>query len=156
VSEKSAVPVPITTPIISTPAHALFIEIFILILFCNMVASQSQKWSRSGELPTKPSNAHSHACYMSRLFHPSSLDLANTIWWSVQSMKFLVLLFSPSCYFLSLRPRYLHRFVQSGFFPSVDRRCLYPYSSLCSGFIFVHLSLYMCEISSSLSSLAFE
>jgi hypothetical protein len=43
---------------------------------------------------------------MSRSFHSSWFDHPNNIWWGLQIIKFLIMLFSPlPCYLLCLRPK---------------------------------------------------
>jgi hypothetical protein len=42
-----------------------------------------------------------HACYISRLSHPTWFDYPNNIWWRVQIMGLLILQFSPAyCHFI--------------------------------------------------------
>jgi hypothetical protein len=65
----------------------------------------------------------SHACYTSRPFHITWFNHPNSIWWSVQVMKLLIMQSSPVSYhFLPLRSKYssqhpVLRHPQSMFFP---------------------------------------
>jgi hypothetical protein len=59
--------------------------------------------------PTKIfySNRIPQACYMPRSSHSSGIDHRNSIWWSVQVMKLLIMQSSPaSRHFLTLRYKY--------------------------------------------------
>jgi hypothetical protein len=85
---------------------------------------RSSEWS----LPPKSFNQNivgiyciSHACYMPHPFHPPWLDL-NTMGWSVQVMKLLIVQSSPaSCLFLPLSSAPVLKYPQSMFFPLCKR-----------------------------------
>jgi hypothetical protein len=65
----------------------------------------------------------SHECYIPCPYNTPLFDDLNTIWWSIQLMKLLIMHSSPvSCHFLVLQSDILHsslfsKYLQSVFFP---------------------------------------
>ena len=71
---------------------------------------RSSKWSLPLRFPDENSICTSllpHTCYLHFPSHSSRFDNLNTIWWGVQTIKLLIIQFSPlPCYFVPLGPKY--------------------------------------------------
>jgi hypothetical protein len=80
----------------------------ILILSCHLRVGIPSGLFTSASQPKCLHISHlAHTCYMPRPSHPPWSDNPNSIWWRVQIMKHLIMLFSPpSSHFIPLRPKY--------------------------------------------------
>ena len=95
-----------------------------------------------------------NTCYMPCPSHSSQFDHPNDIWWGVQIIKLLNMLFSPlSCYFIPPRPKYSPQCptlkqLQPTFLPQCERSSFTVILNKWQNYSSIHLNLYILRYQS--------